>query len=69
MDVDELNGISTYLDASGGWLGYTGVDMVSNASTADLNGKTIDVQVSGKFRAGIDFHITQVQTQTLSRTS
>ncbi len=67
--VDDLNGISTYLGASGGVLGYVGVDLVSDSPMADLEGEICGGQVTAGLGCGIDIHAAQTKTSTLGQTT
>ena len=67
--VDDLNGIATYIGASGGVLGYAGVDLVSDSPVADLGGDACGGQVSAGLGYGIDIHLAQTKTKTIVRTS
>ena len=63
--VADTHGYSTYSGASGGYLGYGGIDVVSLSKFSDFENERGGVQVSVGLGIGADVHTTQTYTQPI----
>lgn len=64
-NVDGLLGPSTSIGASGGYLGYAAIDLLSFEDASDMNGDLDGVQIGAGIGVGADLHITETYTSSL----
>ena len=64
-DVDGLLGPSSAIGASGGYLGYACIDLISFEDMSDLNGDIDGIQAGIGIGVGIDIHLTETYTREI----
>lgn len=66
-DVDGLLGPSSSIGASGGYLGYFGIDAISFEDVSDLNGDLDGIQIGAGVGIGIDIHLCESYTSEICK--
>ena len=64
-DVDGLLGPSSAIGASGGYLGYAAIDLISFEDMSDMNGDVDGFQIGGGVGIGMDVHLTETYTNNI----